>query len=429
MPSEPDDSGMDQFVAEARAFLDEHAIRRGQTSDEVVWGEGEDRITYFSTDPPTVEAAKVAAAKSWQKVRYDHGFGWIVGPREFGGRRLSSLHDLVYDGLEAEYDVPDTAVLSLIGLGMIGPTILAHGTDDLKRRYLPAMYAGDVIACQLFSEPGAGSDLAGLATRAVRDGDGWLLNGQKVWTSVAHHAAIGLALCRTDPDKPKHKGITAFVVDMSAPGVDIRPLRQMSGGAEFNEVFLTDVYVPDDHRLGPVDGGWGVALTTLMNERASVGGEGAGAAGRAVGLPFLTELLRANGRLDDAAVRRRLAELFADQAATEYLNHQALRRFRAGEQPGPEASVSKLMYAQNLTRGAHFAAEVIGPRLVADTGEWGTFSWTELLLATPALRILGGTEEIMKNILAERVLGLPKEPSIDNKSPFRELRRSGRTGE
>jgi len=426
MPSEPDDSGMDQFVAEARAFLDANATRRARTSDEVVWGEGEDRITYFSTDPPEVEAAKVAAAKAWQKVRYDNGFGWITGPSEFGGRGLSSLHDLVYDGLEAEYDVPDTAVLSLIGLGMIGPTILAHGTEELQKRYLPAMYAGDIIACQLFSEPGAGSDLAGLTTRAVRDGDGWLLNGQKVWTSVAHHAAIGLALCRTDPDKPKHKGITAFVVDMSAPGVDIRPLRQMSGGAEFNEVFLTDVHVPDDHRLGPVDGGWGVALTTLMNERASVGGEGAGAAGRAVGLPFLTELLRANGRLDDAAVRRRLAELFADQSATEYLNHQALRRFRAGEQPGPEASVSKLMYAQNLTRGAHFAAEVIGPRLVADTGEWGTFSWTELLLATPALRILGGTEEIMKNILAERVLGLPKEPSIDNKSPFRELRRSGR---
>ena len=368
----------------------------------------------------------MAAAKAWQKVRYDNGFGWITGPSEFGGRGLSSLHDLVYDGLEAEYDVPDTGVLSLIGLGMIGPTILAHGTEELKRRYLPAMYAGDVIACQLFSEPGAGSDLAGLTTRAVRDGDGWLLEGQKVWTSVAHHAAIGLALCRTDPDKPKHKGITAFVVDMSAPGVDIRPLRQMTGGAEFNEVFLTDVRVPDDHRLGPVDGGWGVALTTLMNERASVGGEGAGAAGRAVGLPFLTELLRANGRLDDAAARRRLAELYADQAATEYLNHQALRRYRAGQQPGPEASVSKLMYAQNLTRGAHLAAEIVGPRLVADTGEWGTFAWTELLLATPALRILGGTEEIMKNILAERVLGLPKEPSIDNKSPFRELRRSGR---
>jgi len=426
MPSEPDGSGMDQFVAEARAFLDEHATRRAHTSDEVAWGEGEDRITYFSTDPPEVEAAKVAAAKAWQKVRYDNGFGWITGPPEFGGRGLSTLHDLVYDGLEAEYDVPDTGVLSLIGLGMIGPTILAHGTEGLKRHYLPAMYAGDVIACQLFSEPGAGSDLAGLATRAVRDGDGWLLNGQKVWTSVAHHAAIGLALCRTDPDKPKHKGITAFLVDMSAPGVDVRPLRQMSGGAEFNEVFLTDVHVPDDHRLGPVDGGWGVALTTLMNERASVGGEGAGAAGRAVALPFLTELLRANGRLDDAAARRRLAELYADQAATEYLNHQALRRFRAGEQPGPEASVSKIMYGQNLTRGAHFAAEIVGPRLVADTGEWGTFSWTELLLATPALRILGGTEEIMKNILAERVLGLPKEPSIDTKSPFRELRRSGR---
>jgi acyl-CoA dehydrogenase len=289
------------------------------------------------------------------------------------------------------------------------------------------MYAGDVIACQLFSEPSAGSDLAGLSTRAVRDGDEWVISGQKMWTSIAHHAQIGLALCRTDPDKPKHKGITAFLVDMSAPGVDVRPLRQMSGGSEFNEVFLTEVRVPDDHRLGEVDDGWRVALTTLMNERASVGGEGAGPAARAVALPFLTALLRANGRLDDAAARRRLAELLAGQAATEYLNHQAVRRFREGGQPGPEASVSKLMFAQNLTRGAHFAAEVVGPRLIADTGEWGTFSWTELLLSTPALRILGGTEEIMKNILAERVLGLPKEPGADATTPFRELRRSGGT--
>ncbi|WP_409330004.1 acyl-CoA dehydrogenase family protein [Trujillonella humicola] len=416
---------MDAFVAEVRAFLDASAPRREDAGGDVRWGEGIDRISYFSTDPPDVDRAKVAEARSWQKKRYEAGLGWITGPAEYGGRGLSTVHDLVYDGLEAEYDVPDTGVLSLIGLGMIGPTILAHAQDHIKQRYLPAMYAGDVIACQLFSEPSAGSDLAGLQTRAVRDGDDWVLNGQKVWTSIAQHAQIGVALCRTDPDKPKHKGITAFVVDMSTPGVDVRPLRQMSGGSEFNEVFLTDVRVPDDHRLGEVDGGWRVALTTLMNERASVGGEGAGPAGKAVALPFLTALLKANGRLDDGALRRRLAELYADQAATEYLNHQAVRRIRSGAQPGPEASVSKLMYGQNLTRGAHFAAEVIGPRLIADTGEWGTYSWTELLLSTPALRILGGTEEIMKNILAERVLGLPKEPGSDATTPFRELRRSG----
>jgi acyl-CoA dehydrogenase len=418
---------MDEFTAEVRAFLDANASRRPAADDTVAWGSGVDRISYFNTDPPDVEAAKVAEARAWQRRRYEAGLGWIVGPPEFGGRGLTPLHDLVYDGLEAEYDVPDTGVLSLIGLGMIGPTILVHAQQHIRERYLPAMYAGDVIACQLFSEPSAGSDLAGLSTRAVRDGDEWVISGQKMWTSIAHHAQIGLALCRTDPDKPKHKGITAFLVDMSAPGVDVRPLRQMSGGSEFNEVFLTEVRVPDDHRLGEVDDGWRVALTTLMNERASVGGEGAGPAARAVALPFLTALLRANGRLDDAAARRRLAELLADQAATEYLNHQAVRRFREGGQPGPEASVSKLMFAQNLTRGAHFAAEVVGPRLIADTGEWGTFSWTELLLSTPALRILGGTEEIMKNILAERVLGLPKEPGADATTPFRELRRSGGT--
>jgi alkylation response protein AidB-like acyl-CoA dehydrogenase len=416
---------LDAFVTEVRAFLDGATRRRNLDDTTVVWGEGEDRIAYFGDDPPDVDAAKVQAARDWQRTRYEAGFGWITGPAEYGGRSLSNVHDLVYDTIEREYDVPDTGVLSLIGLGMIGPTLLVHAQDSVKERFLPAMYHGDVIACQLFSEPSAGSDLAGLETKAVRDADGWVLNGQKVWTSVAHHAQIGLALCRTNPDQPKHKGITAFVVDMSAPGVDVRPLRQMSGGAEFSEVFLTDVRVSDENRVGEVDGGWRVALTTLMNERASVGSDGAGPAAHAISLPFLAALLAAHGRLDDSASRRRLAEIYADQAAAAYLNRQAVARLVGGGQPGPEASVSKLMYAQNITRTAHFAAEIIGPRLIADTGEWGTYSWNELLLSTPALRILGGTEEIMKNILAERVLGLPKEPGIDTTSPFRELRRSG----
>ncbi|SHN18667.1 acyl-CoA dehydrogenase family protein [Cryptosporangium aurantiacum] len=412
------------FADEVRVFLDANAERRPPATT-VDWGVGEDRIAYFSTDPPDVDAAKVAAARAWQRRRYEAGFGWISGPTEHGGRGLSTLHDLVYDGIEADYDVPDTGVLAVIGLGMIGPTILAHAEPHIKQRYLPAMYSGDVIACQLFSEPGAGSDLASLTTRAVRDGDEWVLTGQKVWTSIAQHAGIGMALCRTNPDAPKHRGITAFLVDMAAPGVEVRPLRQMTGGADFNEVFLTDVRVPDDHRLGPVDGGWRTALTTLMNERATVGGEGVGPAARAVSLPFLTALLEQNGRRGDPAVRRELARLYADQAATEALNRQAIGRAQAGVQPGPEASVSKLLYAQNLTRGARLAAEVLGPKLIADTGAWGAYSWTELLLSTPALRILGGTEEIMKNILAERVLGLPKEPGIDSTTPFRELRRSG----
>jgi len=403
---------IEEFSEEVRAFLDASAPRRPDQGQAVTWGAGEDRIAYFSTDPPDVDRANAERARQWQRTRYDAGFGWIVGPPEFGGRGLSSAHDLVYDAIEAEYEVPDTGVLAVIGLGMIGPTILAHAQPHIKQKYLPGMYSGQVIACQLFSEPGAGSDLASLATKAEYDGGAseWVLNGQKVWTSIAQHADIGMVLCRTDPNMPKHKGITAFIVDMTAPGVEVRPLRQMTGGADFNEVFLTDVRVPDDHRLGNAGEGWRVALTTLMNERATVGGEGAGPAGRVLSLPFLTALLREHGRLDDPAARRQLAALHADMTATEYLNRQAARRMIAGQQPGPEASVSKLMYGQNLTRGTHFAAEIVGPALIADTGAWGAFSWNELLLSTPALRILGGTEEIMKNILAERVLGLPKEP-------------------
>jgi acyl-CoA dehydrogenase len=416
------------FTAEVRAFLDAHAPavagedREGGT---FAWGTGDDRVAYFSSDPPEVEKRKIQEARDWQRVRYENGFGWITGPAEYGGRELTPVHDMVYNAVESEYGVPDTGVLSVVGLGMIGPTILAHAQPHIKDRWLPEMYRGEAIACQLFSEPEAGSDLASVQTRAIRDGDAWILSGQKVWTSVAHHSRIGLALARTNPDAPKHKGITAFLVDMTLPGVEVRPLRQMTGGADFNEVFLNEVRVPDDHRLGEVDGGWTVALTTLMNERATVGGDDGGPAAAALSPERLAAVMRATWTLDDHGVRARVAELLADVMATEHLNARAARGMRAGVTPGPEMSVSKLMYAQNLTRAAHLVTDVFGPRAIADSGEWGTYAWSELLLATPALRILGGTEEIMKNILAERVLGLPKEPGIDTKSPFRELRRSG----
>lgn len=424
---------MTRFADSVREFLDSVAPRRPTQGTEVTWGEGSDRIAYFSSEPEHVAAAKVAAARAWQRTRYEAGFGWITGPAEYGGAALDTVHQIVYDDIESEYKVPDTGVLSVIGLGMIGPTILRHGWPEVRDHYLPRMYRGEIIACQLFSEPGAGSDLAGVETRAVRDGTGdeapWILNGQKVWTSIAQHAEIGMVLCRTNPDVPKHKGITAFLVDMRAPGVEVRPLRQMSGGAEFNEVFLTDVRIPDEHRLGEVDGGWTVALTTLMNERATVGGRSGNSVAAAMSVEFLTTLARVHGRDTDAATRRDLAELFANQAATRYLNRQATQRLRAGGQPGPEGSISKLMYSANFSRATTIASEILGPKLVADTGEWGTFSWGEALLSAPALRILGGTEEIMKNILAERVLGLPKEPSSDSRTPFRELRRSSISGE
>jgi acyl-CoA dehydrogenase len=417
---------LDDFTRQARAFLDAHAAPRSKRA-EFRWGEGDDSVPYFSSDPPEVEERKLRAARDWQRTRYSCGFGWISGPPEYGGSGLTAVHDLIYDSVESGYDVPDTGTLSVIGLGMIGPTILAHGQQAIKDRYLPAMYRGDVIACQLFSEPEAGSDLASLQTRAgpAPGGGGWILDGQKVWTSVAQHSQIGMALCRTDPDAPKHKGITAFLVDMSAPGVDVRPLRQMTGGSDFNEVFLSGVRVPDDHRLGEVNGGWRVALTTLMNERATVGSESSGPVAEALSPERLSALMRATWTWDDRALRRDLSELLAGMMATRHLNARAFQRMRAGVTPGPEMSVAKLMYAQNLTRAAHFVSRVLGPRIIADTGEWGTYAWAELLLAAPALRILGGTEEIMKNILAERVLGLPKEPAIDTTSPFRALPKSG----
>ena len=418
----PDD--VREFARQAREFLDAHATRAEQA--EFRWGQGEDTVAYFKADPPDVRDVKLQAAKDWQRTRYENGFGWISGPPEYGGQGLTPVHELIYNSIESEYDVPDTGTLSVIGLGMIGPTILAHGQQAIKDRYLPALYRGDIIACQLFSEPGAGSDLAGLQTRAVADGGEWVLDGQKVWTSIARESQIGMALCRTDVNAPKHKGITAFLVDMTAPGVDVRPLRQMSGGSDFNEVFLTGVRVPDDHRLGEVNAGWRVALTTLMNERATVGGERHGTVAEALTPERLAALMRATGTLDDGALRRDLSELLADLLATGHLNRRAARAMQAGMTPGPERSVAKLMHAQNLTRAAHFVSRVLGPRIIADTGEWGTYAWAELLLATPALRILGGTEEVMKNILAERVLKLPKEPGIDSTSPFRELPRSGK---
>ncbi len=393
------------FRAEARAFLDAHAERRVEEKFE--WGKGSDRVGLLDEKTPAQEAAEVATAKQWKGSEFDAGFGWITGPEEFGGRALSATHERAYRSVASQYAIPNQTIFA-IGLGMVAPTILAHAIPSVKARYLRPLYRGDIVGCQLFSEPVAGSDLAGIQTSAVRDGDEWVLNGQKVWTSGAHYSDIGEIITRTSPDKPKHKGLTMFLVDMKAPGVEVRPLRQMTGGASFNEVFFDDVRVPDSHRLGDVDEGWTAALTTLMNERAAIGGGGAGFSN--AGFTRFKELAIHLGLDEDPIVRQRLAEIYIQLAVTRYTGLRSMARIRAGQLPGPEMSIGKLALTQNMQRISQTLGEMLGPALVADTGQWGTYAWAEYVLGIPGARVAGGTDEIMRNIVGERVLGLAKEP-------------------
>ena len=407
----PTDLTLDDFLAEAKTFLDDHAEARPE--EKFVWGEGSDRVGLLDEKSAEEEAREISDAKEWKATEFDAGFGWIVGPEEYGGRALPRSHQRAYDGLRSGYAVPSQQPFG-IGLGMVAPTILAHGIPQVKDRYLRAMYRGDIVGCQLFSEPVAGSDLAGIQTRAERDGDEWHVTGQKVWTSGAQYSDIGEIITRTSPDKPKHKGLTMFVVDMKAPGVDVRPLRQMTGGASFNEVFFEDVVVHDSHRLGDVDEGWTVALTTLMNERAAIGG---GIAGASMSSSRLVELAHHLGIGRDPIVRQQLADAYVRAAVARFTNLRAMARIRAGQLPGPEMSIAKLALTQNLQHVADTLAGILGPRLVADSGEWGMYAMSEIVLGVPGMRVAGGTDEVMRNIVGERVLGLPKEPRVDDKPP------------
>ncbi|HEY1119585.1 MAG TPA: acyl-CoA dehydrogenase family protein, partial [Acidimicrobiales bacterium] len=413
---------VEDFEAEVRAFLEANTTRTKQTEDRgFAWGEGDDSVAMFEEVDPEEERRGLAEAKAWRAKRFDAGLAWITGPEEYGGRGLTMAHERAYARLEAQYETPDMGFFG-IGLGMVAPTILAHGTDTAKDAYLRAMYRGDIVGCQLFSEPGAGSDLASLQMKAVRDGDEWLLTGQKVWTSGAQYSDIGEVICRSDPDQPKHRGLTGFVVDMQAPGVEIRPLRQMTGGASFNEVFFNEVRVPDDHRLGDVNDGWRVALTTLMNERASIGSGSGGSGGGVASIERLAGMLQHFDKSDDTVLRDRLMQVWIGFQVAKYTGQRASDKMKAGQVPGPEMSIGKLALTQNLTNLSAWVSDVLGPRMTADTGEWGTYAWTKFVLGTPAMRIAGGSDEVMRNIVGERVLGLPKEPGIDTTSPFKDLK-------
>jgi alkylation response protein AidB-like acyl-CoA dehydrogenase len=415
-----DQPTLDEFRDECIAFLDANAKLRQAEDATFVWGEGDDDVAMFEEVDRETEQRDLAAAKEWRARRYDAGLGYITGAKEYGGRELPGTYDRLYASLEAKYDVPGQSFFG-IGLGMVAPTIKDHAQDHVKAKYLPAMYRADLVGCQLFSEPGAGSDLAGLQTKAERDGDEWVITGQKVWTSGAHYSDIGEIICRTDPDLPKHKGLTGFIVDMHAPGVEVRPLRQMTGGAAFNEVFFNEVRVADDHRLGDVNQGWSVALTTLMNERSSIGAGGGGGGMGVANVTRLAEMLRHFGLGESAVHRDELMDIYTRYQVAKLTNQRALDKIKAGQLPGPEMSIAKMALTDNLNRTGAFVAKVLGPHLIADTGEWGTYAWSQFICGTPGMRIAGGSDEVLRNIVGERVLGLPKDAGIDSNSPFKDI--------
>ena len=367
--------------------------------------------------------------------QYDAGLAWIHHPPGFGGLGLSRRLQRTVDGrLRAAGAQP--ADPSTFFLALIGPTISTHGTDEQKRRYLRPMFTGEERWCQLFSEPGSGSDFAGLGTRAERDGDEWVVNGQKVWNTLAHVADLGMLVARSNPELPKHKGLTYFALDMRADGVEVRPLRQITGEAEFNEVYMTDVRVPDSARIGAVGEGWRVSLTTLMNERTAIGGAVGGADGAGLGPAGL--LLEAYNNMDPAvrtkAHRDEVMRLLMRGWALKLTNTRAGHNARAGN-PGPEGSVSKLMLAEfnkDLTskvidlEGAagmvDYDYEFRRPTAVSIDGKLGDSHHG--FLRARANSIEGGTSEIMRNILGEQVLGLPGEPRVDKEIPWREVPRN-----
>ena len=417
MASDLTNTTIEQFTADAHKFLAANAEPR-ESKKAFVWGEGSDNVSMFEERSKQAEDEMVSRAKQWRQQKFDAGFGWISGPEQYGGRGLSNEFEKAYSKAEAQYKVANQSIFQ-IGLGMVAPTILAHASDEAREEYLRAMWRADIVACQLFSEPGAGSDLASLQTKAERDGDEWVITGQKVWTSGAQYSDIGEVICRTDPSLPKHKGMTGFIVDMHAAGVEIRPLRQMTGGASFNEVFFNEVRVPDSYRLGEVNNGWGVALTTLMNERAAIG---TASGGETSMFTRMQAMVQHFGLIDDPIVREKMADLFIRTKVAGYNNQRAMDKIRAGQTPGPEMSIAKMALVDNQKRMNDFLSLVLGSKLQADTGEWGTYAWGQLLLGAPGMRIAGGSDEVMRNIVGERVLGLPKDVGIDSKSAFRDLK-------
>ena len=393
------------FREEARSFLSANATLK---TDAKPREESEEQY---------VERARV-----WQKLKSENGWACLNYPPEYGGRGATPMEQIIWGQEEGRYDVPVGPYA--IGLGMCGPTLIAYASDEEKEKRVPRMVSGEDIWCQLFSEPGAGSDLANLRTRCERDGDDWVINGQKIWTSGAHFCDWGILVTRSDPSVPKHKGLTFFFLDMKSPGVEIRPIKQISGDSNFNEVYFTDVRIPDSQRLGAVGDGWRVSLTTLMNERLAVGDAGGS------DVPHMLELaakvdLNGESALDNAAVRSKIANWYCELSGLKNTKYRVMSALSRGDTPGPENSITKIVSARKMQSLSSFGMDLMdmgGIMLDPDNSDplrsslfQGTF------MGAPGMRIAGGTDEILRNIIAERVLGLPQDVRVDKGVPFSEV--------
>jgi alkylation response protein AidB-like acyl-CoA dehydrogenase len=387
------------YRTEVRAWLDQHS-----SEAPVLQGPGaiedEDEI--------------IAARRAWQGKLAEGGLAGVTWPKEYGGQGLGPIEQVISNQEIVRAQVP--GILDAIGVGMLGPTIIAHGDEDQKGRYLGPMLHGDEVWCQLFSEPAAGSDLAAVQTRARLQDDGsWRLTGQKVWTTNAQFASYGLLLARTDADVPKHKGMTMFVVPMDASGVTVRGLRQISGEAEFNEVFFDDVPLDAGAVVGGVGNGWGTALTTLMYERVTIGlgGEGLGYNSTR----FAAAIAGDEHARRDPEVRHQLGEIASELLAVRFTGYRTLTALQKGQIPGPEAGLAKVTIVNGAIKAGDLIADVQGPDALAESSEWAY-----MISFLPGLKSAGGTEEILRNTIGERVLGLPPEPRLDKGIPFSELR-------
>ena len=393
------------FREEARAFLSANATLKADAKPRE---ESEEQY---------IERARV-----WQKLKSENGWACLNYPPEYGGRGATPMEQIIWGQEEGRYDVPVGPYA--IGLGMCGPTLIAYASEEEKQKRVPRMVSGEDIWCQLFSEPGAGSDLANLRTRCERDGDDWVINGQKIWTSGAHFCDWGILVTRSDPTAPKHKGLTFFFLDMKSPGVEIRPIKQISGDSNFNEVYFTDVRIPDSQRLGAVGDGWRVSLTTLMNERLAVGDAGGG------DVPHILELaakvdLNGEPALDNAAVRSKIANWYCELSGLKNTKYRVMSALSRGDTPGPENSITKIVSARKMQGLSSFGMDLMdmgGIMLDPENSDplrsslfQGTF------MGAPGMRIAGGTDEILRNIIAERVLGLPQDVRVDKGVPFNEV--------
>ncbi len=398
------------FRAEARAWIQANAPHHLKPQLEAA-GYGQSPLQHGDV---------LAESKAWQKKKQAGGWACLHWPKEYGGRGASPIERVIWQQEEGVYG--KLAGMFIIGQGMIAPTLIAFAAEPHRRRYLPPLASGEEVWCQLFSEPAAGSDLAGLRTRAERVGDEWVVNGQKIWTSGAHYSDYGMILARTDPGVPKHDGLTMFFFDMKSPGVEVRPIKQANGRSDFNEVFFTDLRIPDHQRLGAVGQGWKVSLTTLMNERLSIG------AGIATGFPemlaFCREFDAGDGPvIDDPAVRSKLAQWAVRASGLKYTAWRSISALSRGQIPGPENSIGKLVAAQMLAEIAATALDLQGAAGVLSEADQATAAgrFQAMLLRSPATRIEGGTDEILRNIIAERVLGLPADMRADRGMPFNKV--------